>query len=173
MGMQASEREARWQRTEWFRRERFGMFIHWGIYAIPGRDAWMRSNERIPAEQYRMYFEEFDPDRYDPRAWARAAKDAGMRYAVMTAKHHDGFCLFDSALTDFKATNTKAGRDLTREYVEAFRAEGLKVGIYYSLIDWNHPDYPHFGDPQHPMRDSEAYRGAPHRFERYLEYLHG
>jgi alpha-L-fucosidase len=173
MGVQVSEREARWQRTEWFRRERFGMFIHWGIYAIPGRGEWVKSVERIPTDEYRKYFQEFDPDLYDPRAWARAAKNAGMRYAVMTAKHHDGFCLFDSALTDFKATNTKAGRDLTREYVEAFRAEGLKVGIYYSLIDWNHPDYPHFGDRTHPMRENEACRGTQHRFERYVEYLHG
>src|SRR5512136_2514649 len=113
MGAQVSEREARWQRTEWFRRDRFGMFIHWGLYAIPGRGEWVKSTERITTEEYRKYFLEFDPDRYDPRAWARAAKDAGMRYAVMTAKHHDGFCLFDSALTDFKASNTKAGRDLT------------------------------------------------------------
>ena len=173
MSAQPTEVEARWQRTEWFRRERFGMFIHWGLYAIPGRGEWIKSVERIPTEDYRRYFQEFNPDLYDPRAWARAAKNAGMRYAVMTAKHHDGFCLFDSALTDFKATNTRAGRDLTREYVDAFRTEGLKVGIYYSLIDWNHPDYPHFGDRMHPMRENEAYRGKQHRFERYVEYLHG
>jgi alpha-L-fucosidase len=149
------------------------MFIHWGLYALPGRDAWVRSIERVSNEAYQRYFDEFAPDRYDPREWARAAKDAGMRYAVMTAKHHDGFCLFDSALTDYKAPNTAARRDLIREYLEAFRAEGVRVGVYYSLIDWHHPDYPHFGDKHHPMRDNAAYRGAEHRFERYLEYLHG
>ena len=98
-----------------------------------------------------------------------------MKYAVLTAKHHDGFCLFDSKLTDFKATNTKAGRDLVREYLEAFRSEGLKVGLYYSLLDWHHPDYPHYGDRNHPMRNSEAEKAKEQDrdFDRYLEYMHG
>ena len=96
-----------------------------------------------------------------------------MKYAVLTAKHHDGFCLFDSKLTDFKSTNTKAGRDLVREYLEALRAEGLKVGLYYSLLDWHHPDYPHYGDWHHPMRNCEAETNEGRDFERYLAYLHG
>ncbi len=96
-----------------------------------------------------------------------------MKYAVLTAKHHDGFCLFDSRLTDYKSTNTPCGRDLVREYVEAFRAEGLKVGLYYSLLDWHHPDYPAYGDRHHPMRDNEAYKDRPQDFSRYIEYLHG
>ncbi len=161
------------RRMAWFQDARFGMFIHWGLYAIPARGEWVRSVERIPNDAYQPYFDEFDPIDYDPKAWARAAKEAGMRYVVMTAKHHDGFCLFDSALTDYKATNTKAGRDLIREYVDAFRAEGLAVGFYYSIIDWHHPDYPHFGDRQHPERDNEAFRGAEHNFDRYLAYMHG
>ncbi|MGE5559775.1 MAG: alpha-L-fucosidase [Chloroflexota bacterium] len=165
-----AERNAR---TQWFRDARFGMFIHWGLYAIPARGEWVRSNERMPEQPYMQYFREFDPDRYDPRAWARAAKAAGMKYAVMTAKHHDGFCLFDSQLTDFKATNTKAGRDLIREYLEAFRAEGLRVGLYYSLLDWHHPDYPAFGDRHHPLRDDQSMRGAHHDWENYLAYMHG
>ena len=130
-----------WNRTEWFRKERFGMFIHWGLYAIPALGEWVMSEKRMTVEEYEKYFEQFDPTDYNPREWARLAKKAGMKYAVLTAKHHDGFCLFDSALTDYKATNTKAGRDLVREFLDAFRAEGLKVGLYFTLIDWHHPDY--------------------------------
>ena len=141
------------KRMEWFQEARFGMFIHWGLYAIPARGEWVRSTEQMPEEAYLPFFDEFDPVDYDPKQWARAAKAAGMRYAVLTAKHHDGFCLFDSQLTDFKSTNTKCGRDLVREYLDAFRAEGLKVGLYYSLLDWHHPDYPHFEDDHHPMRN--------------------
>ena len=157
--------------TEWFVHDRFGMFIHWGLYALPARHEWIKNLEKITEEKYQKYFEYFDPDMYDPREWARAAKKAGMKYAVLTTKHHEGFCLFDSAYTDYKATNTKAGRDLVREYVDAFRAEGLKVGFYYSLIDWHHPDFPI--DPLHPRRDDdnidELNKGRDIR--RYAEYM--
>lgn len=163
----------RTERTQWFLQDRFGMFIHWGLYAIPARGEWVRSVERISVEDYQTYYDEFDPVRYDPKAWARAAKQAGMKYAVLTAKHHDGFCLFDSALTDYKSTNTRAGRDLVREFIEAFRAEGLKVGLYYSLIDWHHEDYPAYGDRIHPMRNNENYARNPETFDRYLQYMHG
>jgi len=161
------------ERTREFLRDRFGMFIHWGLYSIPARGEWIRGNEKMSFEQYKVYFDEFDASRYDPRAWARAAKAAGQKYAVLTTKHHDGFCLFDSKLTDFKATNTPAGRDLIREYVDAFRAEGLAVGLYYSIIDWNHPDYPGYGDRIHPDRDNEAAKDKPIDFDRYLDYMHG
>ncbi len=166
------DRKAHQERIRWYQEARFGMFIHWGLYSIPARGEWIRSYERISIEDYQQYFDEFDPVDFDPRAWAKACKQAGMRYAVFTAKHHDGFCLYDSKYTDYKATNTKAGRDLVREYVEAFRAEGLKVGLYFSIIDWYHPDYPAFGDRQHPMRDNEAYRGKRHDFDNYLRYMH-
>ena len=161
------------KRVEWYQHDRFGMFIHWGLYAIPARGEWVRSTEEMPEDDYLPFFEEFNPMDYDPSKWAKAAKEAGMKYAVLTAKHHDGFCLFDSKLTDFKSTNTKAGRDLVREYLEAFRAEGLKVGLYYSLLDWHHPDYPHYGDWHHPMRNCEAETNEGRDFERYLAYLHG
>lgn len=164
---------ARDARIRWFQQDRFGLFIHWGLYAIPARGEWVLSTEQMPQAAYDRYFDAFDPVGYDPAHWARVAKRAGMRYAVLTTKHHDGFCLFDSALTDYKATNTKAGRDLVREYVDAFRAEGLKVGFYYSLLDWHHPDYPAFGDRQHPQRENEALRGAKHNFDAYLDYMHG
>ena len=162
------------KRVEWFQQARFGMFIHWGLYAIPARGEWVRSNEQMPEEDYLPFFNEFNPIDYDPKKWAKAAKEAGMKYVVMTAKHHDGFCLFDSDLTDFKATNTPAGRDLIAEHLEAFRAEGLKVGLYYSLIDWHHPDYPHYGG-NHPMRNCEAEKekDTQRNFDRYLDYMHG
>lgn len=160
-------------RMQWFTKARFGMFIHWGLYAIPARGEWVRSHERIPKEDYQPFFEEFNPTKYDPRQWAKLAKEAGQKYAVITTKHHDGFCLFDSQLTEYKATNTPAGRDLIREFVEAFRAEGLKVGFYYSLLDWYHDDYPAYGDRHHPMRENSAFKGRKHNFQRYIEYLHG
>ncbi|MCL4508937.1 MAG: alpha-L-fucosidase [Chloroflexi bacterium] len=159
--------------SSWFVQDRFGLFIHWGIYALPARHEWVKNRERISDEQYQRYFSHFDPDLYDPRAWARIAKAAGMRYAVLTTKHHDGFCLWDSALTDYKATNTLAGRDLVREYVEAFRAEGFRIGFYHSLIDWHHPEFP--VDGLHPQRDDVEFRAKnAHRdITKYATYLHG
>ena len=165
--------EVRGNRTKDFSEDRFGMFIHWGLYAIPARGEWVRSHEKISNEDYQKYFDEFDTINYDPKKWARAAKEAGMKYAVLTAKHHDGFCLFDSKLTDYKATNTKARRDLVLEYVKAFRAEGIKIGLYYSLLDWHHPDYPHYGDRHHPMRDNEKFKDVKHNFDNYVTYMHG
>lgn len=165
--------KSRQERTKWFLESRFGMFIHWGLYAIPARGEWVRSVEKISNEEYQPFFEEFNPTEYDPVEWAKAAKAAGMKYAVMTAKHHDGFCLFDSKLTDYKATNTKAGRDLIREYVDAFRSEGLGVGFYYSLLDWHHEHYPAYGDKIHPMRENEAYKGQVRDLSRYVDYMHG
>lgn len=163
-----------WDRTEWFRQERFGLFIHWGLYAIPALGEWVMSEKQMTASEYRQrYFDRFDPVDYDPRKWAKLAKKAGMRYAVLTAKHHDGFCLFDSALTDYKATNTPAGRDLVREFLDAFRAEGIRVGLYFSLIDWSHPDFPKYNDRFHPMRQNPEYKDETICFDRYLEYMHG
>ena len=98
--MYTFNREEYNKRMEWYLDARFGMFIHWGLYSIPARGEWVRSEEEIPKEDYMKYFEEFDPVDYDPRAWARAAKEAGMKYVVLTAKHHDGFCLYDSQYTD-------------------------------------------------------------------------
>jgi len=138
------------QRMKWWTDSRFGMFIHWGLYAMPARHEWVKNRERLTNEQYQKYFELFNPDLYNPKEWARMAREAGMKYVVLTAKHHEGFCLFDSKFTDYKSTNTPVKKDLIKEYVEAFRAEGLKVGFYYSLIDWHHPDYTI--DRNHPQR---------------------
>jgi len=159
--------------TEWFVHDRFGLFIHWGLYSLAARHEWVKNRERLTDEHYRRYFDHFDPDLYDPDAWARAARDAGMKYAVITTKHHEGFCLWDSALTDYKAPNTPAGRDLLRPWVDAFRAADLRVGFYHSLIDWRHPQFP--VDGLHPRRDDLAYRAAAGERDMgaYAAYLHG
>lgn len=157
----------------WFTEARFGMFIHWGLYALPARHEWVMNRERITSEDYARYFEHFDPDLYDPEEWARAAKAAGMRYVVLTTKHHEGFCLWDSALTDYKVTNTPYGRDLVRPFVEAVRAQGLKVGFYHSLLDWHHPGFTI--DGHHPRRDDPDAReqNATRDMDTYRAYLHG
>ena len=143
------------QRMKWWTDARFGMFIHWGLYAMPARHEWVKNRERMTDEQYQKYFDMFNPDLYNPKEWAKMAREAGMKYVVLTAKHHEGFCLFDSKFTDYKSTNTPIKKDLIKEFVEAFRAEGLKVGFYYSLIDWHHPDYTI--DSRHPQRqESDA-----------------
>ena len=100
------------KRMAWWTHDRFGMFIHWGLYAGAARHEWVKRNERMSNEQYQIYFDNFDPDMFNPKEWAKEAKAAGMKYAVLTTKHHEGFCLFDSKYTDYKATNTKAKRDL-------------------------------------------------------------
>lgn len=159
-------------RQDWFDEARFGMFVHFGIYSVAARHEWMQNRERMTDADYRVLFDNFDPDRFDARALARRAKDTGMGYVVLTTKHHDGFCLFDSALTDFTSV-VACGRDLVREYVDALRAEGLKVGFYHSLLDWHHPDFTI--DGHHPRRDDpDARERNEHRdMARYREYLHG
>ncbi|MGW5698696.1 alpha-L-fucosidase, partial [Streptomyces asiaticus] len=159
----------------WFTEDRFGMFIHWGLYALPARHEWVKNRERITDEDYDRYFRHFEPDLFDPREWARSAKRAGMKYMVLTTKHHDGFCLWDSKLTDYTSMNTPIGKDLVAEFVEAVRAEGLRVGFYHSLIDWHHPDF--VIDGLHPRRDDppeEIKRLNEGRdMARYRAYLHG
>jgi alpha-L-fucosidase len=138
--------------TTWFVHDRFGMFIHWGLYALSARHEWVLSVEKINPKVYEeRYLPHFDPTLYDPCQWAHEAREAGMKYVVLTAKHHEGFCLWDSAYTDYKVTNTPHGKDLLAPFVEAFHAEGLKVGLYYSLLDWHHPDFTI--DIYHPLRD--------------------
>lgn len=140
-------------RQEWFDRARFGMFVHFGLYSGAARHEWVQNYERLTDEDYRQYFEHFDPDLFDAAALARTAKETGMGYVVLTTKHHDGFCLWGSKLTDYTSV-ANTGRDLVREYVEALRAEGLKVGLYHSVIDWHHPDFT--VDWNHPRRDDEG-----------------
>ncbi|MEV0618921.1 alpha-L-fucosidase [Nonomuraea sp. NPDC050404] len=153
-----------------FREQRFGLFIHWGLYALAARHEWVKQRELLTDEQYQPYFDNFDPDLFDPDAWARAASDAGMRYMVLTTKHHDGFCLWDSALTDYSVANTPHGKDLVGPIVDAFKARGLGVGFYHSLIDWHHPDFPI--DGLHPAFTGELPEDG-RNIEVYRAYLHG
>ena len=157
--------------TEWFEHDRFGMFIHWGLYAMPARNEWIKHIECQTDEIYDKYFKYFNPDMYDPKSWAKMAKAAGMKYAVLTTKHHEGFCMFDTKYTDYKCTNTPAGRDLVREYVDAFRAEGIRIGFYYSLIDWHHPDFT--VDPIHPRRNDKNAESLNEGrdMKRYAKYM--
>ncbi|HUU97870.1 MAG TPA: alpha-L-fucosidase [Phycisphaerae bacterium] len=128
------------RRLRWFKEARFGMFVHWGLYTQLGRWEWTMHNERIPIRDYEKLADTWRPKARCMRQWARLARDAGMKYMVMTTKHHEGFCLWDSAQTDYNAARRAPGRDLVREYVEACREFGLRVGLYYSLLDWHHPD---------------------------------
>ena len=157
--------------TQWFTCDRFGMFIHFGLYSMPAKHEWIKAHYSISEEEYNRYFENYDPDLFDASQWAKQAKRAGMKYAVLTAKHHEGFCLFDSAYTDYKSTNTPSKRDFVKEFTEAFRAEGIRVGLYYSLIDWHHPDYQI--DLFHPMRAVENAKelNKTRDMARYREYL--
>ena len=128
------------RRIEWWHEAKFGMFIHWGLYSVLGRHEWVMENEAIPVADYEPLASRFTPKPHAAREWAKLARAAGMKYMVMTTKHHEGFCLFDTRTTRYCAPKQAAGRDLVREYVDAARAEGLRVGFYYSLMDWHHPD---------------------------------
>jgi alpha-L-fucosidase len=169
--------ERRSERQAWWRHDRFGMFIHFGLYSMPARHEWVRNMEFIPNETYdAKYFPRFNPDLFDAREWAAAARKAGMKYIVLTTKHHEGFCMWDTDTTDYKITKTPFGRDLVKEFVEACRAEGLRVGFYFSIIDWHHP---HFTiDVTHPLRprngftdESYAKLNRGRDMEKYREYM--
>jgi len=154
-----AEEQDRIRRMKWWHEAKFGMFIHWGLYAVLGRHEWAMENEGIPVAEYEKLAEKFNPKPYPARDWARLAKEAGMKYMVMTTKHHEGFCLFDTEYTDYCAPKV-CGRDLVAEFVDAARSEGLRVGFYYSLMDWHHPD------GARCAQDEEARR-------RFVKYIHG
>src|SRR6202163_3071431 len=148
------------RRIQWWQEAKFGMFIHWGLYSLIGRHEWAMEVEGIPIPQYEMLAKHFNPKLNAARDWARLAKQAGQKYMVMTTKHHEGFCNFDTKLTDYCAPKQAAGRDLVREFVEAARAEGLRVGFYYSLMDWHHPDGARCAEDESARR-------------RFVDYIHG
>jgi alpha-L-fucosidase len=152
--------EDRIRRMKWWHEAKFGMFIHWGLYSVIGRHEWAMEQEGIPVAEYEGLAERFTPKPVPAREWAALAKRAGMKYMVMTTKHHEGFCHFDTKLTDYCAPKRACGRDLVKEYVEAARAEGLGVGFYYSLMDWHHPD------GANCAVDEEARK-------RFVAYIHG
>src|SRR5580658_1580799 len=158
--MQAKMAATRAQRMAWWHEAKFGMFIHWGLYSVIGQHEWAKEVEGVPIPQYELLAKHFTPKPNAARDWARLAKRAGQKYMVMTTKHHEGFCHWDTKLTDYCAPKQGPGRDLVREFVDAARAEGLRVGFYYSLMDWHHPDGA-------TCKTDEAAR------KRFVEYTHG
>ncbi len=148
------------QRMQWWHQARFGMFIHWGLYSVLGRHEWAMEEEGIPVAEYQLLAKRFTPKPNAARDWARLAKQAGQKYMVMTTKHHEGFCLFNTQYTDYCAPKQACGRDLVKEFVEAVRGEGLRVGFYHSLMDWHHPD------GARCLHDEAARR-------RFVDYVHG
>jgi alpha-L-fucosidase len=155
-----AEAADRARRMKWWHEAKFGMFVHWGLYSVLGRHEWAMEVEGIPVVEYEQLAKRFKPQPNAARAWAKLAKQAGMKYMVMTSKHHEGFCLFDTKLTDYCAPQQAAGRDLVKEYFEAARGEGLRAGLYYSLMDWHHPD------GARCLTDEAARR-------RFVDYIHG
>ena len=158
----------------WWREARLGMFIHWGLYAIPAGEwngeikyaEWIRDRAEIPIDRYDQFVAQFNPVSFDPHKWVQLAKKAGMKYIVLTSKHHDGFCLFDSKFTDFDIMSTPYKRDILKELVDAAVKKGIRVGWYYSIMDWHHPDYL----PRRPWE--EANRPADGaRIDRYITYM--
>jgi len=153
---------------EWFKDAKFGIFIHWGIYGVNGDGAsWPIFNGKVSYDDYMKQAGSFTASNYDPEAWAELFKDAGARYAVLTTKHHDGMALWDTKASDLNVVKkTPAGRDLVKPYVEALRKQGLKVGFYFSWLDWSNPDYGALGR----MRKTDKGRKAPTSLERWNRF---
>lgn len=170
------------EKMDWFTEAKLGIFIHWGIYAVNGTaESWAFFNNEVPYDEYMSQTEGFTASQYDPDAWADLFKRAGAKYAVLTSKHHDGVALWDTDLSDLNVVDaTPAGKDLLTPYTEALRNEGLKVGLYFSHLDWSHPDYASVVPPS--MEDAEernpyAYPAKgeedPEAWERFLEFHRG
>ncbi|MGC8667133.1 MAG: alpha-L-fucosidase [Chthonomonadales bacterium] len=160
-------------RTRWWREAKFGMFIHWGIYSVPasakGGAEWYFYGTRMQVKDYEKFASQFDPVKFDAAKWVRTAKDAGMKYIVITSKHHDGFCMFDTKLTDYCITKaTPFKRDPMKELARECRKQGIRLCFYYSIMDWHHPDYL----PRRPWEaDTRPADGAD--LNRYIEYMKG
>ena len=154
-------------RTEWFREAKFGLFIHWGVYSMIGREEWARELLQIPVGEYERYAKDFNPTGYDPAEWASLAREAGVRYIIITSKHHDGFCMFDSDYTDYDIGSSKYGKDILGPLAAAAKKEGIPLGFYYSIMDWHHPDYL----PRRGWEKDRTSKGAD--LNRYLDYFQG
>ncbi|MFH1999395.1 MAG: alpha-L-fucosidase, partial [Planctomycetota bacterium] len=159
-------------RLDWWREARFGMFIHWGLYAIPAGEwngetnhaEWIRTTARIPIEEYDQFVDQFNPVQFDADEWVRIAREAGMKYIVITSKHHDGFCLFDSKYTDYDVMSTPFKRDIMKELADACHRQGMPICWYHSIMDWHHPDYL-------PRREWETRSAEGADFDRYVTYM--
>lgn len=154
----------------WFIHDRFGMFIHWGLYSLRAKDEWIMTQEKIAKEDYEPYLDQFEADLFEPKKWVEQAKRSGMKYIVLTTKHHEGFALWDSAYTNYKITNTPYGKDALQEFVDACREGNIKIGFYHSVIDWHHE---HFTiDGLHPAREDETVKAEDRDMKIYQQYLY-
>ncbi|MDR0499325.1 MAG: alpha-L-fucosidase [Holophagales bacterium] len=162
------------ERMDWWREAKFGMFIHWGLYAIPagewgggtGYGEWILNSAKIPVSEYENFKGQFNPTKFSADDWAKMAVDAGFKYIVITTKHHDGFALFDSKLSDWGVASTPFKRDVIKELADACAKRGIRLGFYHSIMDWHHPDYL----PRRPWENRSA-EGA--NFENYIAYMKG
>ncbi len=165
--------EARDARMSWWRDARFGLFIHWGLYSLPAGEwkgstnhaEWIRTTAQVPLEEYDKFVSRFNPAKFNAAEWVRMAKDAGMKYIVITSKHHDGFCLFDSKQTDFDIMSTPFKRDILKELADACHKQGIKICWYHSIMDWHHPDYL----PRREWEKDRSAQGA--EFDRYVQHM--
>jgi alpha-L-fucosidase len=159
--------QAHADRMAWWRDARFGMFIHWGVYSVPagtyngkttgGPSEWLMQSLKVPTTDYVKFADGFTTDKYEPADWARLAKQAGMKYVVITSRHHDGFCLWDSAVSEWDVKASAAKHDLLAPLAKAVRDEGLHFGLYYSILDWRHPDY----EPKRAWNTRSEWNGGP------------
>ncbi len=158
--------EAKEKRMQWFEDAKLGIFIHWGIYSVFGIDeSWSFFNKYLPYEKYMQQLDGFTAENYDPNEWAGLFRRSGAKYAVLTAKHHDGVSLWDTNCNDLSvAKRTPAGRDLIGPFVDALRDNDMKVGLYFSVLDWSHPDYPNF------TRTEKRYTDDPERWNRFVDF---
>jgi alpha-L-fucosidase len=158
-------------RMQWFADAKLGIFIHWGVYAVKGTsESWAFYDGAVPYDDYMAQRKGFTASKYDPDAWATLFKESGARYAVLTSKHHDGMALYDTKLSDLNVVKqTPAGRDLVTPYCQALRKQGLKVGLYFSHLDWSHPDYPHVTR----VKNRYELEKDPPRWERFKKFQRG
>ncbi len=153
---------------DWFLHKRFGLFIHWGIYAIPGWQEQHQWRGRVPRDEYVKLADQWNPVRFDPDAWLDLAAESGMQYVVLTTKHHDGFCLWDTEHTDYNTMNTPYNRDVLRQLADACQRRNVPLGLYYSIADWHHPNYPNQGR-HHELPGPKP--GDEPDLMRYLDFL--
>jgi alpha-L-fucosidase len=169
-------KEQRDARMAWFRDAKFGLFIHWGVYSVPAGEwqgnknygEWFLEETHMPVSQYEKFRDQFNPVKFDAKQWVAVAKDAGMKYLVITSKHHDGFAMFDTKLTDWGIMSTPWKRDPMKELAAACKEAGIKFCFYHSIMDWHHPDY----TPRRAWNDVAKAKGDP-QFDRYVAFMKG
>ena len=163
-------------KLKWFHEAKFGLFVHWGLYTIPASGEWVQFGKSISGKEYETYAAQFNPVKFNAKEWVSMAKDAGMKYIVITTKHHDGFCMFDSKLTNYDIVDaTPFGKDPMKDLAKECKKQGLKLCFYYSVKDWHHPEYP-LKYTYHNKINPEGFHGFPNAnadYKKYFAYLQG